>query len=79
MKDKDVISSPHDRFFKSVLSEKDSVIQLIKSYVPKEICEHLDFESLEAVPISFIDNELNQRESDVIYQANFRGRRRGLD
>lgn len=73
MKNKDVISTPHDHFFKSVLSDISCAAEFIQAHVPESISRITDFNSLRLTSSSFIDDELKMRETDLLYQVNFNG------
>jgi len=70
MKTKDVVNNPHDRFFKRVLSDKDVARQVIASYLPKALIAHVDLRTLSLMSPSFIDHQLEKRETDLLYQIN---------
>jgi len=69
MKHKDIVNTPHNHFFKHILSDKRVVRQFIELYLPKKIYQYIDLSSLELQPVSFVDSELKKRESDLVYQA----------
>lgn len=71
MKNKDIVSNPHDRFFKKVMSDSATAAELIKTYAPSGIVQLADFASLELISGSFIDVQLQQKETDLLFKANF--------
>ena len=66
------ISNPHDKFFKEVFSHKDAARDFVIHYLPVEVTTLLDRESLEICKDSYVDNELRQYFSDVLYRARLK-------
>lgn len=63
------LSNPHDRFFKEVFSRQEIVVDFLRNYLPPEMAPRLDFSTLEASKDSFIDVELREHFSDLLYQV----------
>ena len=66
------ITNPHDRFFKEVLSRKEVARDFILHYLPADIVALLDVDSLEIRKDSFVDKELLERFSDLLYAVNLK-------
>jgi len=66
------LNNPHDKYFRSVLSNKEIAKDFIKAFLPKEVVDALDFDHFEQVTDSFLDEELQSTISDVIYQTRFK-------
>ncbi|MDL1968890.1 MAG: Rpn family recombination-promoting nuclease/putative transposase [Deltaproteobacteria bacterium] len=66
------ITNPHDRFFKEVLSRKEVAKDFILHYLPADIVALLDVDSLEIRKDSFVDKELLERFSDLLYAVNLK-------
>jgi predicted transposase/invertase (TIGR01784 family) len=66
--------NPHDKFFKETFSHKDTVESFIKEYLPESISKQVDFKTLEILKDSFIDKELSEHFSDILYQAEITGK-----
>ncbi|MEZ5673625.1 MAG: Rpn family recombination-promoting nuclease/putative transposase [Thiotrichaceae bacterium] len=64
----------YDRGYKKLFSNKALFQQLIESFVPFAWVNELDFEHCELLDKTFISKEYEQRESDVIYKIQLRGR-----
>lgn len=62
------ISNPHDKFFKESFGRKDIAISFLKEYLPASIHKKLKYESLEIIKDSFIDKELAEHFSDILYK-----------
>ena len=69
------IANPHDRFFKEVLSRQEVARDFIVHYLPSDIVGLLDLESLEIRKDSFIDKELKEYFSDILYGVDMKGGR----
>ena len=66
------INNPHDKYFRSVLSNKEIAKDFVKAFLPSEISESIDFEHFEQVTDSFIDEQLKTAISDIIYKTKFK-------
>ena len=62
----------YDKTFKKIISETTEAIALIKACFPKKIAENLDYETLTLMPDSFIDDQINEHASDVIYACQLK-------
>lgn len=57
---------PHDHFFRFVFSQKDIVKDFIK-YLITHLADKVDLESLEIDNTSYINSELQDFYSDIVY------------
>jgi predicted transposase/invertase (TIGR01784 family) len=64
--------NPHDRFFKDLLSRPKAATDFLSNYLPPEIAAPLDLSAPEIVKDSFIDEELRQHFSDLLYRVNLK-------
>lgn len=64
------ISNPHDRFFREVFSRLEWSRAFIRTQLPAAIVEALDLDSLELRPGSFLDEELQQYFSDLLFRVS---------
>jgi predicted transposase/invertase (TIGR01784 family) len=62
------ISNPHDRFFKEVLSRPEAARDFVVHYLPDEVTALLDLDSLEVTKDSFVDKDLREHFSDLLYR-----------
>ncbi len=67
------IFNPHDKFFKEVLSRQEVARDFILHYLPSDIVGLFDIESLEIRKDSFIDKELKEHFSDILYCVDTKG------
>jgi len=54
------IVNPHDRFFKAVLSKEEHAREFLQLYLPRNISQLIDFDTLFVVKDTFIEKELTQ-------------------
>ena len=64
------IVNPHDKFFKELLSHKDGARDFFIHYLPREILKLLDLKGIEIVKESFIEKELKEYFSDLLYKVS---------
>ena len=61
------IFNPHDKFFKETFSIRENVIDFLKGTFPEEIFKKLDLSTLTRDNNSYIDEELKEHFSDIVY------------
>ncbi|MCB1160899.1 MAG: Rpn family recombination-promoting nuclease/putative transposase, partial [Leptospiraceae bacterium] len=59
----------HDKFFKSLMTEKENAIDFFQNYLPPELLKEIDLETLELEKESFVDDKLKEGFSDVLYRV----------
>jgi len=64
---------PHDALARSTLSRLELAAPYFQSVLPGDLREALDFETLEHVPGSFIDPDLSERQTDLLFRAELEG------
>ncbi len=69
------ITNPHDKFFKEVFSEKKTAADFLANYLPADILQILDLETMEIRKDSFVDEELREFFSDLLYEVKLAGSR----
>ena len=65
------MNNPHDRFFKSLFSRKQEVIDFVKGVFPDKILKRIDFNSFQADPNAYVDKRLQEHFSDFVYNCNY--------
>ena len=63
------IANPHDRFFKDVFSRRETAQDFLQHYLPPDLRDQLDLASLEISKDSFIDAELQEHFSGLLYKV----------
>jgi predicted transposase/invertase (TIGR01784 family) len=67
------IVNPHDKFFKEVYSDKERAVDFLESFLPEEVAVRLNLDSIEIRKDSFIDEELRESFSDILYEVELAG------
>ncbi len=63
--------TPHDGSYRRLFSHAVMVEDLIRRYVAPPWLDRLDFSTLEMVPAHYVSDELEQRESDVVWRLRY--------
>lgn len=63
------VSAPHDHYFKANLGQAEIAADFLKNYLPPPLARQMDFKSLQLQNSSFIEPELKQLYSDLLYRA----------
>lgn len=66
------ITNPHDRFFREVFSYPEVAQDFVRYYLPQEIAATLDVSTLELSSESFLDPNLQEYASDLLYQIRLK-------
>jgi predicted transposase/invertase (TIGR01784 family) len=63
------LNNPHDHFFREMLSRQETARDFLRHYLPPGVGSLLDLSSLEPLQESFIDQELREHSTDLLYQV----------
>ncbi len=63
------LPNPHDRFFKELFSPLPTARDFIRHYLPKSLGAAIDLRTLTVVKESFLDEELRNYFSDMLFRA----------
>jgi len=66
------ITNPHDKFFKETFSNKDTATDFFKQTIPFDLSSKIDFASLDFDSNSYIDDELKEYFSDIVYNCIYK-------
>ena len=66
------LGNPHDRFFKEVWSRKTIGRDFLRRYLPRKVVATLDLKALELVKGSFVDPQLREYHSDLLYRLRLK-------
>ena len=61
------LHQPHDHFFKVIFSDPEKVQSFLRGALPQRIISNIQFETLREDPGSYIDEELKDFYTDVVY------------
>jgi predicted transposase/invertase (TIGR01784 family) len=75
-KDKKInnLINPHDKLFRAVWSNSENAAGFLEHYLPNKLLQVLDIKSLEIAKDSFIEKELKDYYSDILYMVNLAGK-----
>ena len=66
------VPNPHDKFFKAMISRPEVAKDFILYYLPKEVVDLLDGDSIILTKDSFVDQTLREQFSDLLYTAKLK-------
>lgn len=66
------LGNPHDRFFKEVFGQPEIAADFLASYLPAALVGALDLTTLQLAKDSFIDDELQEHFSDLLYHLRLK-------
>ena len=69
------VGSIHDAFFKLVLSDQTLAGLFLREHLPPEVAGLLELELPERIPSSFVDDELRQHHSDLLFRVHLKAGR----
>jgi predicted transposase/invertase (TIGR01784 family) len=62
-------TNPHDHFFKAIFTRPETAGDFLRHYLPPEVIQRLDLARLTICKNSFVDAELAEHHSDLLYQV----------
>lgn len=63
------LNNPHDKLFRETWSNLENVRGFLHHYLPADVSRIMDFESLEITKDSFVEKELSEYFSDMLYKV----------
>lgn len=66
------IKNPHDKFFRELLGQPELAADFLQHYLPPEVVARLDLTRLELTHDSFVDADLQEHLSDLLYHVGLR-------
>ena len=72
--DQDQVHNPHDTGYRHLLTSKQAFVQLVKSFVRHGWAEQVDEASLELIDRTFVLQDFQNKEADVVYKAKLKDR-----
>ena len=64
------LQNPHDKFFKESLGNVETAKDFIANYLPKQVLQVLDVNTLMPQKDSFINPELEENFSDLLFKID---------
>ncbi|MFZ5591259.1 MAG: Rpn family recombination-promoting nuclease/putative transposase, partial [Bacillota bacterium] len=62
------VHQPHDKGYKFLLKNKETFLQLLRSFVSAPWVQSIDPQSLVLVDKSYISQEFAEKEADIVYR-----------
>ncbi len=72
--EQDHVHIPHDTGYRHLFTSKKAFLQLIRSFIKQGWAEQVDEASLELINRSFVLQDFQDREADVVYRAKLKDR-----
>jgi len=63
------INNIHDKFFKNILSDINIAKKFISSFIPPEVLQHINIETLQYAETDFLLQDLKEIFSDIVFTA----------
>ncbi|MQY21517.1 Rpn family recombination-promoting nuclease/putative transposase [Nocardia macrotermitis] len=67
-------SNPHDSLARWMLNRPQNAAAIIRPNLPPAVAAEIDWDNLELVPSNFVDPELRNRVSDLVFRTRISGR-----
>ena len=64
------IQNPHDKFFKEIFGKVEVARDFFSNYLPQNILNIIDIDTIESQKDSFINEELKESFSDLLFKVN---------
>lgn len=64
------VYNPHDKFFKEMLGDVETAKDFIANYLPEKVLNVMDVNTLEVQKTSFINKDLQESHSDLLFKVN---------
>ena len=72
------VVNPHDKVFRAAYSNKENARSLLTDKLPAKVLKLVDLDSMEISKDSFIEKDLADYYSDILYRVNLTGGNQGL-
>ncbi len=69
----DKINNIHDKFVRESFSDVGRATSFFEKMLPPGLVEQLDFTTLKDLKVSYIDQELNEYFSDLVFEVSLTG------
>lgn len=67
------LNNPHDKFFKASFGRLELVQDFLRNYLPDGLKEIINYDKLKLEDNTYIDQELEDYYSDILYQTEIKG------
>ncbi len=66
------INNIHDKFFKSILSKTDVAKDFFKTFLPKDVLNVIDLNTLKFTKNSYIPSKLKETFADLVFECKLK-------
>ncbi len=66
------LNNPHDKFFKGAVSMIAVARPMLEKFLPNDLLEKFDFNTLEIDPNSYINDKLKETFSDIVWSCSLK-------
>ncbi len=66
------VNNPHDKFFKAAMGMKSIATAFTRQFLPKNILDKLNLDTLELDTASYITDDLKENFADLVWRCNFK-------
>src|SRR5690554_5927533 len=66
------VNNPHDKFFKTMLQDRGAARAFLQEYLPGDVIELIQLDSLQVQSTSYVDDELKEYFTDMIFMVNMK-------
>ncbi|MEN9613287.1 MAG: putative transposase, YhgA-like, partial [Bacteroidota bacterium] len=61
-----------DKIFRATMQNKEALLLFLAQFVPKELKQHIDLDSLELDNTEYVTGQLKKMQSDVVWKGKFK-------
>ncbi|OQX17617.1 MAG: hypothetical protein BWK80_39395 [Desulfobacteraceae bacterium IS3] len=69
----ETVTNPHDKLFRETWSDKEVAADFLRNYLPEDVLSLTDLNSLEICKDSFVEDDLKEYHSDILYKVMVHG------
>ena len=66
----DALNQPHDKYFKATFGKVSFASDFLQSYLPKDLLNIIDMDTLEPQKDSYLDEQLKEQFTDLLFKTN---------
>lgn len=70
----DALNQPHDKYFRGTFGKVSFASDFLQSYLPKDLLNIIDMDTLEPQKDSYLDKQLKEQFTDLLFRVNISGR-----
>lgn len=67
-------ANPHDALFRAAFADPERAADLLRGLLPPEASATIDWQTMQRLPESFVDESLRDRQADLVFSVSIAGR-----